>query len=238
MAEGLRVLVSCEHGGNQVPAEQAHLFHDQAGLLAGHRGYDPGALELAHYLAAGLGAPLFAATITRLLVDLNRSPGHRALFSEITKPLPRSEKQQILATHYHPHRQQVAEAAHRLAGHGRLLHLAIHSFTPVLHGQVRTADIGLLYDSRRPPEREFCQRWQQTIRALAPALRVRCNYPYLGKNDGLATWLRRSLAADAYLGVELEVNQALFASPPAQGQQAREVLLRSLQLLVADGHLD
>ena len=79
------VVVTAEHGGNEVPAEYRTLFRSRTKLLASHRGWDPGTLDLARRLAAAFGAPLVAATTTRLLVDLNRSPHNPRAFSEITR---------------------------------------------------------------------------------------------------------------------------------------------------------
>ncbi|MFI4875804.1 MAG: N-formylglutamate amidohydrolase, partial [Blastopirellula sp. JB062] len=47
--------------------------------------------------------------------------------------------------------------------------------------------------------------------ALNPDFRIRFNYPYLGKADGLTTSLRKKLTGDRYVGIELEVNQRLVA---------------------------
>ena len=91
------LLVSCEHGGNRVPKEYRALFAARKSLLATHRAYDPGALALARDLARAFDAPLVASTVTRLLVELNRSPGHPQLYSEETRDLPRSEKVRIVA---------------------------------------------------------------------------------------------------------------------------------------------
>ena len=38
---------------------------------------------------------------------------------------------------------------------------------------------------------------------------MRYNYPYSGAADGLTTWLRLRHPQTRYLGVELEINQAL-----------------------------
>ncbi|MEN9581780.1 MAG: hypothetical protein RJA70_4789, partial [Pseudomonadota bacterium] len=51
---------------------------------------------------------------------------------------------------------------------------------------------------------------------LEPAARLRRKYPYLGKADGLTTALRREFAPAAYLGLELEVNQASLGTAQAQ----------------------
>jgi hypothetical protein len=46
---------------------------------------------------------------------------------------------------------------------------------------------------------------------MDPALRVRRNSPYPGSIDDLCTWLRWRHPTDRYVGVELEINQALLA---------------------------
>lgn len=201
-------LITCEHGGNDVPTAYARLFRGHRPLLATHRGYDAGALELARAFSRRLDAPLVYSTTTRLLVDLNRSPGHRRLFSEFTRDLASAEKEAILAQHYTPYRQRVETLVAEAIRRGeRVLHLSVHSFTPELDGEVRNADIGLLYDPARRGERPFCHRWRSALASLRPGLRVRCNYPYRGASDGLVTSLRRRIAPNRYLGIELEVNQ-------------------------------
>jgi predicted N-formylglutamate amidohydrolase len=205
---GWRFLVTCEHGGNRIPARYRPLFARHGALLASHRGYDPGALALARDFASALGAELVYSTTSRLLVELNRSSHHRKLFSEIARGLSQAEQDRILARYYLPYREWVeAQVDDGIASGGRLLHLSCHSFTPNLNGIERRADIGLLYDPRRAPELAFCTRWQREIQEEQPSLLVRRNYPYRGSDDGLTTWLRRRYPQSAYAGIELEVNQ-------------------------------
>ena len=66
----MRLILTCEHGGCEVPAEYATRFSGRAALLRSHRGWDVGALTLAEEMAHALDAPLFASTTTRLLIDL------------------------------------------------------------------------------------------------------------------------------------------------------------------------
>lgn len=206
----LRPLISCEHGGNRVPARYAALFDGHQGLLASHRGYDAGSLHLARAISRRLDAPLIASTVTRLLADLNRSASNPRVFSEATRSLPGDQKRAVLRRHHQPHRDRVALAIRQLIKDGDpVLHIGVHSFTPVLHGLARNADVGLLYDPARRREKALCRRWRDAIRSRRPDLRVRFNYPYRGSTDGLTTTLRRTFTASRYLGVELEVNTAL-----------------------------
>jgi predicted N-formylglutamate amidohydrolase len=205
---GDSLLITCEHGGKRVPPACAAHFRGHEELLASHRGYDPGALSLAMSLARTLQAELHYATISRLVIDLNRSRGHPRLYSEATRDAPAELRREILARHYLPYRDRIETCVARSVAQGRrVIHIASHSFTPVLGDEVRKADIGLLYDPSRPAEVALCGRWRATLQALAPGLRVRRNYPYTGKSDGLTAYLRRRFHANAYVGIELEVNQ-------------------------------
>lgn len=200
-----RIVLTCEHGGNRVPRSCAKLFRGWQRLLTSNRSWDPGALALARLLASRLDAPLVASTHTRLLVDLNRSPHNPAVFSIVTRDLPRAKRSALLEHWHRPHWEKVREV---LASEpGPVLHIAVHSFTPVLRGKHRNLEIGLLYDPRRTEERGLALELARRLRRERPDLRVRRNAPYRGASDGLATALRRELPASRYLGLEIELNQ-------------------------------
>lgn len=222
------VIITCEHGGNGVPPEHRALFASAHNVLATHRGYDIGALPIARALASALRAPLHESIITRLLIDLNRSLDHPTCFSEYSRDAAPATRKSIIRRYYTPYRDAVERAVRtQLARRHRVLHLSVHSFTPVLDGVIRTADIGLLYDPARWREKEFCSIWRDSLLAVAPGLRVRRNYPYQGRSDGLPTSLRRSLGSPRYLGIELEVNQALLLAP-GHAQRTEAAVVESL----------
>jgi predicted N-formylglutamate amidohydrolase len=224
------IAITCEHGGNRVPGPYAALFRGRARLLKSHRGYDLGALELSRRLARRFGAPLHASTVTRLLVDLNRSRGHPRLFSAVTRALSAAAREEILRRHYDPYRRAVEAEIDELLRRGpAVLHISVHTFTPRLDGVLRAADIGLLYDPRRALEKEVCRRWRLALRTLAPSLRIRRNYPYRGAADGLTTHLRRRFRANAYAGVELEVSQEHALGPRRHWARLQEVICEALE---------
>jgi len=236
----MKLIVSCEHGGHEVPAPHAGRFVGAEELLRSHRGWDPGALTLASEMALAFDAPLFASTTTRLLVDLNRSIGHAQLYSEATRALPAAAKRELVAAHYRPHRDAVE---HAVAGHiargDCVLHIASHSFTPVLDGIERRADVAWLYDPRRAGERACAAAWLSALRALRPELALRRNYPYEGKSDGLTATLRRRHGPERYIGIELELNQRFVLAGGAVWPVLRAAVIASLKtvmtsLLTAD----
>jgi len=205
-----RLVFSCEHGGREVPPDYAEHFAGHEALLETHRGWDPGALELARQMAEAFGAPLFASTTTRLLVDLNRSPGNPTMFSELTAALTPAERQRVVDDHYRPHRSAVEEhIARRIAGGEQVIHIAWHSFTPVLHGEVRRADVAWMYEPRRSAEVALSLHWIAELARRAPGLRLRRNYPYHGRGDGLSSTLRKRHAGDALVTIGIEVNQRI-----------------------------
>ena len=234
MVGGAFLLVTCEHGGNRVPKEYRALFKGRESLLESHRGYDPGACAMASALASAFGAPIVISTVSRLLIDLNRSIGHPQLFSIASRDAPADVRAQIVERYYRPHRTQIERAVRHAVSRGkRVIHIASHSFTPVLNGSVRNADVGLLYDPARLGEAALCARWKASLAAIAPHLSVRRNYPYAGKGDGLTAHLRRTFSPDAYVGVELEVNQRIVFAAGRPWTALRRILIDSLRAACA-----
>jgi predicted N-formylglutamate amidohydrolase len=230
------IVITCEHGGNRIPARYQYLFQtpEYRLLLDSHRGFDPGALLMARELAAPLSAPLVASTTSRLLVDLNRSLNHPQLHSPATRAAPAEVRRQIVEHYYQPYRAEAGMLVEQAVESGqRVIHISCHSFTPELDGQVRDADIGLLYDPARAGEADFCRRWQASLKACAPALKVRRNYPYEGKNDGFTKTLRRRFPPEAYVGMELEINQAHVCKAGRDWANLRGKIRESLKLALA-----
>ena len=202
------LLVSCEHASNTVPENLMRLFLSAGDILETHRAYDTGALRIAEMIAVSFNVNLFAGTVSRLVVDLNRSTGNRSLFSPFTKNLGHDEKDAILAGYYYPYRQSIERHVMEMTRRRRVLHVSVHSFTPVLDGVGRNCDIGLLYDPSRVSERIICCNWKKLLNA--EEYYVRANYPYRGVSDGITSWLRRQYPDKSYAGIELEINQKMF----------------------------
>lgn len=227
----MKLVLTCEHAGNQIPQAFRKYFEHDPDVLQSHKGYDPGAMDLFKHLT-----PLadFTSSIewSRLLIEPNRSLHHPQLFSVFTKACSPKEQQWLLKSVYQPHRHQVERYIRGLLpGKELVLHLSVHSFTPVLEGSARNADIGLLYDPSRPQEKELCKQWQGQLRELAPAYKVRRNYPYRGKADGFTTYLRTCFP-QGYLGVELEVNQK-FQKENAFATEIKNLFYQSLKQLLS-----
>lgn len=233
MAEKRTILISCEHGGNEVPPDYRPLLRGRAELLASHQGYDPGALALARTLARGLGAPLVANRTTRLLVDVNRSRRSRALFPPWIRALPDAVRDELIGRYHRPYRDRVERRVAALVAQGnQVVHLSVHSFTPVLDGRVRQADLGLLYDPSRAAEKCFCRDFSSLVRQHLTSCRVRYNYPYRGNADGLTRTLRKRFAQQDYIGIELEANQALLSRSGRFPSALSSCLLDSLLELI------
>lgn len=223
-------IITCEHGGNRIPAPYRPYFSGHEKLLQTHRGYDPGALPMARAFASVLTAPLYYSTVSRLLVELNRSPRHAHLFSEITKPLPPQIRSDIARRYYWPYRTEIENRIAQAVEGGRpVIHISSHSFTPELNGEVRNADIGLLYDSKRAGEAVLCRRWRTALKQHAPELRVRMNYPYSGSSDGLTAALRKRFASESYIGIELELNQLHAQMGSAHWGTLRVAVIKAFQ---------
>src|SRR5690606_36104013 len=181
---GFEIIITCEHAGNEIPESYSNLFPaDAVGVLASHRGWDPGACGVATYLADRLNVPLFGCHTARLLIEVNRSLHHLELFSEYTGSLDDETKEELVRELYRPYRHSVI-ARITLAG-SPVLHFSVHTFTPVLHSEVRAMDIGLLFDPARPWEVACCDFIRNSLQPSLPSMRVAFNEPYKGVDDGL-----------------------------------------------------
>lgn len=204
-------LITAEHASATVPAAWAAPFKKQASVLTTHRAWDPGSRELARALAKRLNAHCLEGQVSRLLIDLNRSANHPRLFSEFSQRLPAGDRQTLMRDYWQPHWDHYAQLIRKHPG--QVVHLACHSFTPILDGQVRTGDIGLLYDPTRAGERAWCQQLKAALVEHLPQLRVRRNYPYRGTSNGLGQQHRRRFGEDKLITLEIEVNAALVQQP-------------------------
>lgn len=229
-------LLTCEHAGNDIPAAYKHLFNGKEEVLYSHKAIDFGALRLAKHLATVAYLPLYYTTTSRLLVEANRSLDNEDLFSKYSKDLPEEEKKVILRQYYYPHRKQVEEKIREeVAAGNQVVHLAVHTFTPVLEGEVRQADIGILFDPERSLEEIIAQKLKEELSGQNPDREVMYNSPYPGTADGFPTYLRKQFINDQYAGFELEINQKFFLNGEAEVWQkvVEELTNAALSLMKA-----
>ena len=219
-------LVTCEHGGNRIPAPCRRLFRGQRALLDSHRGYDPGALVMAKALAAALRG---AAR------ELDRQPsGHRP--QSLDRPS---------AALVGGDARRAARAANERSSNGTTGPIARKSSASV-------AAIGGARPARRSTSRRTASRRCWTARCDAPTWDC-CTTPRRRGEAALCARWKASLAAHraaaprtpqlslcrqrrrtdfgtcaapfrarAYVGIELEVNQEIvFAGGPALDGAAR-----------------
>lgn len=225
-------VISCEHASNRVPEAFLYLFSQAKEELKSHLGWDPGALFWAQQLAESLGQELYKGEYTRLLIELNRSLDNSQLFSKYSNNLSDSVKKYIIQTYYKPYRKQVTQRIDDLMQSSTsVVHLSMHSFTPVFHGNVREVEIGLLFDDDRREESDFCSIWIEHLKRLLPDVCIRFNEPYLGKDDGFCTLLRTKYADENYIGIELEVSQKFVDSGK---ERISEAICQSFKLSLDD----
>lgn len=224
----MKLMLTCEHASNKLPA--AFKKAVPAEVLKTHRAYDIGACSVFRKLVKFAKPEFYCeGKFSRLFVDLNRTITNKSAFSEYYDALEASnktaaEKAKAQATAYWQEYRTAIEkfVASSLSSPKRtssktraaksepeIVHLGIHSFTPVLNGKVRSTDIGILYDPTRPQERAYANVIKDEIKRLYPAMKVRFNYPYKGTSDGLTTTLRKKFGP-RYVGIEIEINQKFF----------------------------
>ena len=161
----MQILLTCEHAVNTIPNDFQPAYAAHHNLLNTHRGYDLGEQDIARHLTQHLHMPYLDADVSRLLIDYNRSLSNRHCLSFISKAFDAPTKEKLAHTYYLPYRQRVFDTLESLikASSEPILHLAIHSFTPVFKEITRTADLGFLYDPSRPLEKQIAATWCQWL---------------------------------------------------------------------------
>ena len=175
------ILLICEHASNRLPTRYGTLGLGSVELES-HIAWDPGALGVARELSRLIDAPLIHATVSRLVLDLNREPSAPdsiwTLSEHTTIPgnLDLDETERALRV------REVYEAFHnavdafanarQAAGELRAV-VSIHSFTPVYRDVQRPWQIGLIFDR----DERFARSVEAGLRQ-DPALIVGMNEPY------------------------------------------------------------
>jgi predicted N-formylglutamate amidohydrolase len=245
-AEESFLVLTCEHASNAVPRNLHERIRIPESVLRTHRGWDPGTPELARAILGSLPrgrrhGKILSGDMTRLVVDLNRSETNPEVFSKWTmENLTESGREKLLRVH-RAFRRKTRAVIDRilLTPESHVIHLSIHSFTPVRRGERRTTDIGILFDPARKEEAALARK---LIRILqSPALtgqfgkfRVHANRPYRGTSDGHTVELRSNLRPARYSGIEIEVNQR-FVRKTRQGRNDRWArVMRLISLAVRE----
>jgi len=225
------IIISAEHAGNHVPAKFGGLFKGHEEVLQSHRGWDPGSMEVAKFMSDNLGSKIFIQKLSRLIIEMNRSLHNGQLFSEFTKGLSNEEKQSLISEYYTPYRDQVEnDIADQIKNGNTVVHLSIHSFTPVFEGIKRKVDVGLLCDASVIDELQFCYVYKTTLQSQLEQMTININDPYDGAADGFTTYLRTKFSSNDYLGIEIEVNQKFLNT--SEQKNITEALTNSIQKII------
>ncbi|WP_458880124.1 N-formylglutamate amidohydrolase [Arenibacterium sp. CAU 1754] len=234
LIEGLRAkapaLVLCEHASCDFSREFGNLGLS-SDVMRSHVAWDPGALDLARHIARGLGAPLVAGAVSRLVYDCNRPPEAPDAIpakSEIydipgNLDLTDVERERREALIYRPFCAAVDRAI-ETARPAALI--TVHSFTPVYFGTRRDLDIGVLHDTDT-------RLADEVLNALSGSDRiVRRNQPY-GPEDGVTHSLKKHAQSRGLLNVMLEVRNDLLADPADVARIAGKLTLALTAALTA-----
>lgn len=201
------LLLVCDHASRAVPARLGDLGLDAAAFER-HIAYDIGAAGVARGLSDALDAPLVLAGFSRLVIDLNRPPGHPQSIMEVSDatPIPANQdlddaaKRRRVRELFEPYHDAVNRALARIWDTGTVPALfSVHSFSPGFGGQPRPWDVGVLWnhDPRiAVPLMELLE---------AEGLRVGDNEPYSGHD--LAYTIDMHAGAAGLASCVIEINQ-------------------------------
>jgi predicted N-formylglutamate amidohydrolase len=227
---GARFLLTADHAGRAIPRGLADLGVSAAELVR-HIAWDIGIAGVTRRLSALLAVPAVLQHYSRLVIDCNRPAGASGAFPEVSEAtvipgnmaLGEDAKAARLAAIFAPYHAAIGREIEVL---GRVIYVAMHSFTPVYLGQARAMHVAVLYN-RNP---RFSRALAGLLRA-EPGLVVAENDPYSVSDEsdyGVPVHAeRRGLDY-----VEIEIRQDLIQDEAGQAEWAAR--LARLLPLAAD----
>ena len=150
----LPLLLVCDHASHRFPKALGDMGLDPFARRC-HLAVDIGAGPVTESLAKSLGVTAVVHNYSRLVVDCNRQLMDPGAFLEYgdgilvpgNRNLRRADKELRATALYWPYHCAVDEQVQRLAKAGRPpAFISIHSFTPVLNGESRDWQMGVLWD--------------------------------------------------------------------------------------------
>lgn len=218
------ILVS-DHAGRQVPKNLGNLGVGAADWER-HIAWDIGIHGVGLKLHERLGATLIEQTYSRLVIDCNRSPGHKTSIPDCSDGTDIPENMKATAACrslreaeiLHPYHDQIStELNARLATGEDLALIALHSFTPCMNGITRPWHAGILHHKDTLSARLMID----LLRAEGD-LCVGDNEPYVLTATSDYTVPRHAEANDLpYL--EIEIRQDLIADEEGQNAWAQRL---------------
>jgi predicted N-formylglutamate amidohydrolase len=148
---------------------------------------------------------------------MNRTPPSSSLYSPWTRNLPDEEKVTLYERLWLPYRTRlVEEVVDGITVGKRIVHLSVHSFTPVWKGKERSVDVGILDHCNDPYGRLLADRWRAELLNDLPGKKICRNRPYRGHTDSRVSELRSMMPKGRYVGLELEVSQTILQAADAR----------------------
>jgi len=203
------LLLVCDHASQEVPR-----ILDKLGMgndaLECHIAYDIGAAEVSRQLSAMLDAPCVLAGYSRLLIDLNRPPGHPQSIMEASDnteipgnfALSDDAKRQRVRELFEPYHDAINRALARIWETGAAPALfSVHSFSPEFGDQPRPWDIGVLWNN----DPRIAVPLMEILKGQG--LNVGNNEPYSGHDLAYTIDMHAGAAGLASCVVEINQNQ-------------------------------
>ncbi|MAR87966.1 MAG: hypothetical protein CMM17_06680 [Rhodospirillaceae bacterium] len=147
------LLFTSDHNGSAIPTKLKNLGVP-LNELRRHVAYDIGIDAVAHALSARFNATLIVANYSRLVIDCNRHPGSAGSIPSVSDNTVVPGNKNLSDDDIKSREDEIFDAYHSSVGNRisimrsenkNPILISLHSFTPVIGGQFRPWEIGILF---------------------------------------------------------------------------------------------
>ncbi len=214
----------CDHASNRIPDQYNNLGLNKEELLT-HIAWDPGSLAVAQILSKEFDAPIVRSTISRLVIDVNRSRKADDLIpaiSENTKisgneNIDAEERNKRIKLYHKPYHEMINMLIDDRQKEGiKSIIIAVHSFTPIYNNIPRPWPIGLIpcQDDR------FSKQFFMTLKENNSNMNIGWNEPYAAR-QGVFYTMHKHADLRQLEGSMIEIRNDEIADPKGVNRWAK-----------------
>ncbi len=235
------IIVICDHAGEAFPEKLNYLGISKEDRKR-HITYDIGTRWIGEYIGEKLSAITLVANYSRLVVDVNRSIDRKDCMPEVSfgtyipknQNLTKEERQARIDEIYMPYQQAIQTTVDSfLSNEVKPILISIHSFAPVIDGEKRPWEMGILWSDEHSISKDVIKNLKNNNSKFS----IGDNQPYsLKDGEDFNNTVKNQATSKGLPSLIVEFRQDMVDTEDSAKKMA-DILLESLVPLLKQHNL-